>query len=148
MSSPPICLYKSKICDTKIIPGGVCIEEYIPLGMPSPATASSRATTGMQHNDIQYPDHETKADLECVRQAVASQGQRSVQGTVEIHVHAVNEQMMGNDQYIGNVQMMNKAKEGLIRSENCEHEMSDRRKIKRKKLKEYINQMSRKGLGN
>ena len=74
----PICLYKSEIRDTEIVSGDACIEEYIHLGTPSPAPASSRATTRTQHSEIQHPDHETETDLECVRQTAHSQGQRSV----------------------------------------------------------------------
>lgn len=49
---PPICLYKLEIHDTEIVSDDVCVEEYIPLGTRSPFTSSSRATTGIQHNDI------------------------------------------------------------------------------------------------
>ena len=44
------------------------------------------------------------------------------------------------------VQMMNKAQEGNVRSGNGERVMSDKLKIKQKKVKEFINQMSPKGL--
>ena len=41
---------------------------------------------------------------------------------------------------------MNNVQEGHVRFVNGEHEMSDKLKIKRKKVKEFINQMSPKGL--
>ncbi|KAJ8421086.1 LOW QUALITY PROTEIN: hypothetical protein Cgig2_010320 [Carnegiea gigantea] len=54
--------------------------------------------------------------------------------------------MTDKDQHGGEVQMMNKAQEGHVRHGNGEREMSDQLKIKRKKVKEFINQMSPKGL--
>ncbi|KAJ8442719.1 hypothetical protein Cgig2_011639 [Carnegiea gigantea] len=98
------------------------------------AAASSRATTRTQHSDIQYPDHKTEADLECIRQTVASQ------------VHTVDEQTIDKDQHGADIQMMNKAQEGHVKPENGKREMSEKPKIKRKKVKEFINQISPKGL--
>ncbi|KAJ8422307.1 hypothetical protein Cgig2_014532 [Carnegiea gigantea] len=138
---PPIYLYKLEIRDTEIIFGNACVEEYIPLGTPSPSTPSSRATIETQHNNIQHPHHKTQADLECLRQTAPSQGQRSVQGAAEIRVYAIDEQMMDKNQHGGVVQM-NKAQEGHVRPGNGEPEMLDQLKIKRKKIKEFINQMS------
>ncbi|KAJ8446010.1 hypothetical protein Cgig2_012354 [Carnegiea gigantea] len=76
-----------------------------------------------------------------------SQGQCSVHRALEIRVHVVDEQMMDKDQHGGDVQMMNEAQEGHVRPRNDEREMLDQPKIKRKKVKEFINQMSSKGLG-
>jgi len=69
-------LYKSEAHDTEIIFGDVCIEECIPLGAPSPAAASSRAT--IENSDIQNLDHETAADLKCMTQTAPRQGRSSV----------------------------------------------------------------------
>jgi len=65
----------------------------------------------------------------------------------EIRVHAVDEQMTDKDQHMGDIQMMDMAQEGHVRSENEVHEMSDKLKIKWKKVKEFMNYMSPKGLG-
>ena len=54
--------------------------------------------------------------------------------------------MKGKDQHGGDVQIMNKAQEGHVRPRNGEREMSDQPKIKWKKVKEFINWMSPKGL--
>ena len=61
-------------------------------------------------------------------------------------MHGVDKQMTGKNQHVGDVQMMNKAQEGHIWSENGEHETSNKLKIKRKKVKEFIIQMSLKRL--
>ncbi|KAJ8428280.1 hypothetical protein Cgig2_034094 [Carnegiea gigantea] len=53
--------------------------------------------------------------------------------------------MTDEDQNVGDVQMMNKAQEGHTRSRNGDREVSDKLKTKRKKVKEFINQMSPKG---
>ncbi|KAJ8421245.1 hypothetical protein Cgig2_013346 [Carnegiea gigantea] len=58
----------------------------------------------------------------------------------------VDEQMANKDQHVGDVEMMNKVQEGHVQSENGEHEISNKLKIKQKKVKEFINQMSPKGL--
>jgi len=116
------------------------------LGTPTPFAPSSRATIGTQYSDIQHPHHKIEIDLECLRQTAPSQGQHSVQGSAEVRVHAVNEQMTDKDQHRGDVQMMNKVQEVHVRPRNGEREMSDQTKIKQKKIKEFINQMSPKGL--
>jgi len=66
MSSPPFVYIIRRFTVLRSSPV-VCVEEYIPVGTPSPFTPSSRATTGMQHNDIQHPDHKAEVDLECLR---------------------------------------------------------------------------------
>jgi len=46
---------------------------------------------------------------------------------------------MNKDQHMAVVQMMNKAQEGNVRSGNGERVMSDKLKIKQKKVKDFIN---------
>ncbi|KAJ8431131.1 hypothetical protein Cgig2_010064 [Carnegiea gigantea] len=50
------------------------------------------------------------------------------------------------DQHVGDVQMMNKGQEQHVGLENGEHEMSKKPKIRRRKVKEFKNRMSCKGL--
>jgi len=99
----PICLYKPEIRDAEIVSSDVCVEEYIPLGRPIPSAPSSRATTHMQHSDIQHPYHKTKGDLECLRQTKPSQDQRSVHKVAETCVQMVNKQMTDKDQHRGDI---------------------------------------------
>jgi len=54
--------------------------------------------------------------------------------------------MTDKEQHGDDVQIMNKTQEGHIRPENGEHEVLDQPKILQKKVKEFINQMSPKGL--
>ncbi|KAJ8428281.1 hypothetical protein Cgig2_034095 [Carnegiea gigantea] len=89
-------------------------------------------------------------DLSLIGSASIVRSMRNLQQhdgrAAEIRVHGVDEQLPDKDQHVGDVLMMNKAQGGHVRSGNGHREMSDKLKIKWKKVKEFINQMSPKGL--